>query len=183
MRRMILVLVVFAMVMPSVFAQEKEETDTFSFDVGGGLYYDAKPLSGTAFDVFLVLFNLRGGFQIDGNYVINDKMSTGAELGVAYITAKSGVEPNTYSASLFDIPIYGFFRYRLGSLAAQPFVGLLITGATNSDGDLSTEALLAIGSRIFLKHLYAEVAYNIGNDANSFARFGVGYQFNGLFGF
>ena len=184
MKKIVVLFILVSFVVPAIFSQE-EEMDMFTVDVGGGLYYDAYPLSGTIFDFLLIIFNLRGGVHGDINYNLSEDMSAGAELGLAYISATTGEAPNEYTASLFDIPAYLFFRYKLGFLAIQPYAGLLITGATNSDGDLSSNANVAVGARLFLGGIYAEVAYilGLGNEADSFPRFGIGYQYKGLVGF
>ena len=180
MKKLLIVLVLLLVIGIVAFAEE----DKFTVDAGAGLYYDAYPLSGTAFDFLIILFGLRGGVFGDLNFMLSDGMSVGIEAGVAYMTVTSGVEPDTVSSSLFDIPLYATFRYSFGGVAVQPYAGMLFTGAA-SDAGGEFVSNVAAGARILLGSVFAEAAYviGLGPGAVSFPRFGLGAQFNNLVSF
>ena len=186
----LLVVLPLSFVFPQEAAEDGEaEGDKISLDVGAGLYYNAMPLPENALaGFFAALFNLRGGAFVSGRYYLSEDMSVGAELEVHYISSTLTVDDEEFNYSLFDIPILGVFRHELGGIAAQPFLGLLMTGpsssSTSGGGETTLNMNLYVGANIFLGGLFGEAGYVIGlGNAQSFARFGLGYSLRDIFGF
>ena len=133
MKKLLFLLLLFGLILPTAVVVG----ETFEFDAGGGLYYNAVTVPEGVAGLLASLFNLRGGVHINGRYLIAENTSAGLELGLVYISSDLTLNGVETSWNLFDLPVYGFYEYNLGGISFMPFGGLLFLGSTSSSSDAS----------------------------------------------
>lgn len=171
----IVALVLFLIVpLLTVTAQEKETKSVkpIGLDAGsivstGYLTSDNPLYSGLS-----LLFLLRGGVTVTGRYRINDKLSTGAEIGFTYMSISTDGGDTT--TTFVDIPIYGVFRLGGGKTFIEPHVGYYLSAS------IPEFSGFAVGAKGSLNGFYVDFTYIIGSDY-TYPRFGLGWQFNNIF--
>lgn len=151
----------------------------FLFGVGAGLCYNATPLSGTAFDAVIILFNFRAGLRLDAGFAISEDFSVGLETGICYFSFVTVIAGNTLSLSVFDLPVALKYTIRSGAFACEGFAGLLISGGFATIDTLNPADFLFnyyAGLRLSLEGIYVEGSYVVDFlDRLDFPRFGAGY--------
>lgn len=136
----------------------------FDFDVGGGLYYDAYPMTG-GFDILQLL---RGGAWVDAMHPLEGGFSLGGEVGAFYMA-----DPQS-SRSFIDLPLRIKGSYRRGNLDLQGFGGLF---TADSPSAIAFGFGIEAGARVMLGPFYAEGSYVFGlGGLAGFPRFGLGYS-------
>lgn len=118
-----------------------------------------------------LLFLLRGGVTVTGRYRINEKMSTGAELGFTYMSiSTNGGDPTTF----IDVPMNAVFRYGGGKTFIEPHIGYYLSASTPEFSGFS------VGAKGSLNNFYVDFTFVIGSDYK-YPRFGLGWQWNNIF--
>jgi hypothetical protein len=180
MKRIALVLIIALCACLALSAQAAP-ANPLGVNAYAGIYYNAVPLSGDAFDFFRVLFNLRGGASADILFDLGlDGMSlkVGGELGLQYMSATMTVGTESSSVSLIDIPVLGKAKLDFGWGAVDVFAGMLLQMVLGSGSDPSFGSSLDVGARLLLGPIFAEASYVISlGTGPSFPRIGAGYSF------
>jgi len=119
-----------------------------------------------------LLFLLRGGVTVTGRYRINDKMSTGGEIGLTFMSMSTseGGEATTF----FDMPINAVFRYGGGKTFIEPHIGYYLSASLMDFSGFS------VGAKGSLNNFYVDFTFIIGSEYQ-YPRFGFGWQWNNIF--
>ncbi len=183
------ILLVFLAMAGTALAEPREILSTleprgpepaFPLSIGtfDGLWYNARPLSGTILDFLLIIFNFRAGFNLDMQYhlgAIEGKrgwLGIGAELGLAYMVSGEGET----ALHLVDLPTRVKFSLSAGKhLRLEGFAGLLSALAFTMHSQ-DYIPYVDLGGRLILGRFFMEAGYEIGLSAAavSYPRFGMG---------
>ncbi|GEM_PF-3380566 len=152
----------------------QNQGSAFSSDLDMGIYYNARPLSGSILDIFLVLAYLRGGATADFEFAFAKGLGAGAEAGLMYITFQREDESSVH---LVDLPLRAKASLRAGSFTLEAFAGAIF-GLVVSDAGISGTPAMDAGGRIALGPVFLEASYVLpfsGGWEAAYPRFGAGW--------
>jgi len=174
-RKIFIVSLLVFMIVPllTITAEDMEkDVQPFGLDAGAMISTGYLDSSDPIYSGLSILFLLRGEISVTGRYRINDKLSTGVELGFAYMSISTDGSSN--ASSFIDIPMQAVFRYGGGKTFIEPHIGYyLSTSATEFSG-------FSVGAKGSLGGFYVDFTFVIGSDYQ-YPRFGLGWQYNNIF--
>jgi hypothetical protein len=134
-----------------------QDASPFSVDLASGIYYDAFPLTGSLLDIFLVLFNFRGGATIDYEYRFSPFFSAGGETGLMYMTLS---DSNTHPIQThwIDFPLRAKASLAIKAFTAEIFLGSM-TNLSINDAGIGFAPYADAGVRVSIGPVFAEGSY------------------------